>query len=323
MTQITGIHHLTSGVAGAQEDVDFFTKIVGQKLVKQTVLFDGMNPVYHLYYANRQAQPGTVMTTLPFRQIGYKGYRGSGQIKTVCYSVPVGSLNFWRDHFGKYRVTTEKVVERFGRQVLWFTHPCGLEFEMVEDSQDTTDNWVTEEISDDAAVRGFHSVAWSVRDIEETERFLVDGLGFKKVGVDGSYTRFQINGGGAQRLIDVCHEPDRKQGTWGFAPGVVHHMAFAVPTEKEQAQIKDHLNGMGFPDVSEVKDRNYFHSVYVRSPGGVLVEIATTDIGFTVDEAAENLGEKLMIPPWWEYRRKELIDALEPIQVPLHAETVE
>src|SRR4051812_23936742 len=99
MTHITGFHHLTSGVAGAQEDVDFFTKVVGQKLIKQTVLFDGMNPVYHLYYGNALAEPGTVMTTLPFRKIGYKGYRGSGQVKAVAYSVPVDSLGFWREHF--------------------------------------------------------------------------------------------------------------------------------------------------------------------------------------------------------------------------------
>jgi len=319
MTHITGFHHLTSGVAGAQEDVDFFTKVVGQRLIKQTVLFDGMNPVYHLYYGNALAEPGTVMTTLPFRKIGYKGYRGSGQVKSVSYSVPVGSLGFWCEHFAKYGVCTAMVTERFGRKVLEFVHPCGLEFELTEDPDDQTCNWVTDEIGDDVAVRGLHNVSWSVRDIEETERFLVDGLGLTKAGVDSAYTRFQIGSGGAQRIVDVCHEPDRKQGTWGFAPGVVHHMAFAVPTEKEQEEIKDHLNGMGFPDVSEVKDRNYFHSVYVRSPGGVLVEIATSDIGFTIDEPEENLGETLMIPPWWEHRRRELIDALEPISTPLPA----
>jgi glyoxalase family protein len=320
MTHITGIHHLTSGVGGAQEDIDFFTKVIGQRLVKQTVLFDGWKPIYHLYYANRKAQPGTIMTTLPFKQVGYQGYRGSGQINTVSYSVPAGSLEFWFKHFERYGVETNPISERFGRRLLWFAHPCGLEFELVEDPDDKTEGWRTDEISEDVAVRGFHSIVWSVRDTEETERFMTEGLGFEKAGVDGAYTRFQINGGGSQRFIDLRHDPNRKQGTWGFAPGVVHHMAFAVPTEKEQAEVKNHLNGMGFPDVSEVKDRNYFHSVYVRSPGGVLVEIATTDIGFTIDESTEELGEKLMIPPWWEYRRNELIAALEPIQVPKQAQ---
>src|SRR6478672_3870554 len=98
---ITRIHHVTSGVAGAQEDIDFFTQVVGQKLVKQTVLFDGQTPIYHLYYANRHADIGSVMTCFPFKQAGLVGRKGTGQIKSTCYSVPPGSLSFWGEHLGK------------------------------------------------------------------------------------------------------------------------------------------------------------------------------------------------------------------------------
>ena len=111
-------------------------------------------------------------------------------------------------------------------------------------------------------------------------------------------------------------EPNLAQGSWKFAEGLVHHVAFAVPTEKEQTEIKLHLEGLGYTDVSEIKDRNYFHSIYCRSPGGVLCEIATSDIGFAIDEPKEHLGEKLLLPPWFEPRRAEIVAPLEPIKVP-------
>jgi glyoxalase family protein len=317
--RVNGIHHVTSGVAGAQEDIDFFTKVVGQRMIKQTVLFDGEKPIYHLYYANKHAQVGSVMTCFPFRQAGLSGRKGTGQIQTTGYSVPVGSLKFWSGHFEKHKVTHGAIHERFGQKRLGFSHPAGLEFDLVEDAHDKTEGWTTDEISADVAVRGFHSVVMSVRDTEEQERFFVDGLGFTKQGHSGPFIRFAINEGGAQKTIDLHHEPDRKQGSWTFAQGLVHHIAFAVPTEKEQTVVKAHLEGLGYTDVSEIKDRNYFHSIYCRSPGGILCEIATCDIGFAIDEPMEHLGEKMLLPPWFEPRRAEIVAPLEPIKVPRHA----
>jgi glyoxalase family protein len=314
--RVRGLHHVTSGVSGAQEDIDFFTKIVGQRMIKQTVLFDGEKPIYHLYYANRNAEIGSVMTTFPMRQAGLTGRKGSGQIKTTGYSVPPGSLGFWAAHLDKHGVPHGEVRERFGQKTLGFSHPAGLELEMIEDADDRTEGWTTAEISSDVAVRGFHSVTMSVRDTEEQERFFVDGLGFTKHGSEGPYIRFAIDEGGAQKTVDLLHEPDRKQGTWAFAQGLVHHVAFAVPTEKEQTAVKAHLEGLGYTDVSEIKDRNYFHSIYCRSPGGILCEVATCDIGFAVDEPKNHLGEHLLLPPWFEPRRAEIVAPLEPIEVP-------
>jgi glyoxalase family protein len=316
---ITGLHHVTSGAAGAQEDIDFQTGVVGLRMIKQTVLFDGTNPIYHLYYANRNAEIGSVMTTFPFKQVGYVGRKGSGQVKTTGLSVPRGAIQFWSDRFKQLGVQQGSTSERFGERVLHFTHPAGLEFEMVEDPDDRRAPWTTEAISADAAVRGFHSVAMSVRDTEEQERFLTEGLGFEKVGSDGAYLRFAIHGGGAGRTIDLLHQPEVKQGTWAFCQGVVHHVALAVPTEKEQLAVKADLEGLGYTDCSEIKDRNYFHSIYVRSPGGILVELATCDIGFAIDEPADRLGEKLLLPPWFEDRRAEIVAPLEPIRVPAYA----
>ncbi|MBV8566290.1 MAG: ring-cleaving dioxygenase [Methylobacteriaceae bacterium] len=317
--RVNGIHHVTSGVAGAQEDIDFFTQAVGQRMIKQTVLFDGEKPIYHLYYANRNAEVGSVMTCFPMKQAGLVGRKGSGQIRTTCYSVPVGSLAFWEGHLDHHGVQRGAVAQRFGQNTLAFTHPAGLEFELIEDGDDKTEGWTTDEISADVAVRGFHSIVMSVRDTEEQERFFIEGLGFTKAGTEGAYTRFHINEGGAQKTVDLLHEPDRKQGTWAFAQGIVHHVAFAVPTEKEQTVVKAHLEGLGYTDVSEIKDRNYFHSIYCRSPGGILCEVATCDIGFAIDEPKDHLGEKLLLPPWFEPRRAEIVAPLEPIKVPSYA----
>lgn len=314
--RVNGIHHVTSGVSTAQEDIDFFTQVVGQRMIKQTVLFDGVAPIYHLYYANKNAEVGTVMTTFPFKQAGLVGRKGSGQIHSTVYSVPAGSLSFWTQHFARMGVKHDAPTERFGQKTVMFYHPTGLEFEMMEDAHDKTEGFTTDLIKNDTAVRGFHSAVFGARDTEEIGRFLTDGLGLTRAGTEGVYTRYIINEGGAQKTIDVKHVPDMPQGSWTFAQGIPHHIAFAVATEKEQTEVKLHLEGLGYTDVSEIKDRNYFHSIYCRSPAGVLCEVATCDIGFAVDEAADQLGEHLLLPPWFEDRRAEIVAPLEPIRVP-------
>jgi glyoxalase family protein len=316
---ITGIHHVTSGVSGAQEDIDFFTGAVGLRMIKQTLLFDGTTPIYHLYYGNKNAEIGSVMTTFPFRQAGFTGRKGSGQVKTTGLAVPKGATKFWAERFKRLQFASGAVTERFGQKAALFSHPAGLGFEVIEDDNDTREGWTIGDIAADVAVRGFHSVALSVQDTEEMERFLTVGLGLSKVATDGAYVRYAINGGGPGKTIELVAEPDRKQGTWQYAQGIVHHVALAAPTETEQSAIKAHLEGLGYTDVSEIKDRNYFHSIYCRSPGGILVEVATCDIGFEVDEQKEHLGEKLMLPPWFEPRRAEIVAPLEPISVPAHA----
>ena len=316
---ITGLHHVTSGVAGAQEDIDFFTQAVGLRMVKQTVLFDGTAPIYHLYYANANAEIGSVMTTFPFKQAGLTGRHGSGQVQNTAFAVPAGATPFWAERFKRLGFSSGIASERFGQKLLAFTHPAGLGFEVIEDAADHREPWTTNDISADVAARGFHSVSMAVREGEEMGRFLIDGLGFEKVGTDAGCTRYAIAGGGAAKTLDIIEHPDMPQGSWRFAQGLVHHVALAVPTETEQTAIKAHLEGLGYTDVSEIKDRNYFHSIYCRSPGGILVEIATSDIGFAIDEPKEHLGEKLLLPPWFEPRRAEIVAPLEPIRVPHYA----
>ncbi len=313
---VTGIHHVTSCVGGAQEDIDFMTQVIGQRLIKQTVLFDGTAPIYHLYYANANAEIGTVMTTFPYRQAGIKGRRGSGQVAATTYSVAQNAMDFWINHLDRHGVQHSGITRRFGQDVISFPDPAGNTYELVGDDRDTRAGWVTDEISAENAVRGFNYVVMSVRDVQGQHDYFTEGLGFTKSGEEGPYHRYDIGAGGPCRTIILRHDPDLPQGSWTFGEGTVHHVALAVANDEVQLKLKLYLEGLGYTDASESKDRNYFHSVYCRSPGGILTEFATTDIGFATDEPLEELGQKMQLPPWFEDRRAEIIAPLEKITVP-------
>ena len=315
MSAVVGFHHITSCAAGAQEDIDFFTKVLGKRLIKQTVLFDGRFAVYHLYYANGGAEVGSVMTIFPFHD--KIGRIGSGQIKTTAYTVSKDTLTFWKEHLDRHEVDNSGIEERFGEKFIRLRHPSGLQFEVIEDAADTRPVWTTKEISRDVAVHGFYGPVLSVRETEETERFFVEALGFRKTGTEGPYHRFEIGEGGAPRTIILHHEPDLKQGSWGFGAGTGHHIALEVPDDDALTKQKAFYEELGYTDCSEIKDRNYFHSIYCWCPGGILVECAATaEGGFTRDEPADALGTSLLLPPWFEHQRESIIAMLEPIQVP-------
>jgi len=313
---VKGIHHVTSCVGGAQEDIDFLTQVVGQRMIKQTVLFDGQVPIYHLYYANADAEIGTVMTTFPYRQDGRKGRKGTGQVAVTAYSVAEDSLDFWAQHLERHGVKNSGVKRLFGRDRIYFEDPVGLGYEVVGDNRDSRKGWTTNEISEANSVKGFNNVVMTVREIPSMEAYLVDALGFEKTGQEDNYHQYEINGGGPCKTVILREDADTLQGSWTFGEGTVHHVAFQVENDDTQKMLKDWLEGLGYTDASEQKDRNYFHSVYCRSPGGILTEFATCDIGFTTDEPLEELGKNLMLPPWFEDRRAEIVAPLEPIKVP-------
>ncbi len=312
---VTGLHHITLCAGGAQEDIDFMTQVIGQRLIKQTVLFDGRYAHYHLYYSNANAEPGSVLTTFPYNRV--KGRQGSGQVEASAYTVPAGTLKFWLDQLTRHKVENGGAQERFGRQFIRFRHPSGLQMEVIEDSADKRVGWTTEEISADVSMRGFHGPVLSVRETAETERFFVDALGFRKKGVDGAYTLFEIGKGGANCSVTLFHEPDRPAGSWTFGAGTAHHLALNVPTDDDLTAQKGLYDELGYTDCSEIKDRLYFHSIYCRCPGGILVECAATAPGgFARDEPFTQLGTSLLLPPWFEARRGEIEAMLEPIRIP-------
>ena len=312
---VKGIHHITVCASTAQEDIDFMTSVVGQRLIKQTVLFDGRYAHYHLYYANANAEVGSVYTTFPYKRV--PGRVGSGQIQSTAYSVPKDSLTFWADHLKRHDVPNSGIQERMGEKFIRFTHPSGLLLELVESRDDVRAGWTTREISADVANRGFFGPVLSVRELAEQERFLTEALGFRKTGSEGPYHRFEIGEGGPVKTLILHHEPDRNQGSWGFGAGTGHHVALEVESDDALAEQKGLYEELGYTDCSEIKDRNYFHSIYMRSPGGVLIECAATaEGGFTRDEPWEELGTSLLLPPWFEEQRQTIVQMLEPITVP-------
>ena len=316
MSIIKGFHHLTACVSGAQQDVDFYVKLLGQSLVKKTVVLDGDEPVYHLYYGNAEGDAGTLVTSFPFKQKGVKGRRGSGQIKVINYSVPSGSLDFWRERFGARGVTFDNaVVERFGEQRQRFQHPCGIEFDLVASAHDTRPPCVADDSPARFAIRGVHSITLSLREVDESIIFMKEALDFHYAGQSGPHHRFETADGKPGTIVEFVHEPDRLQGSSIYGEGTIHHVAFAVDSVEQQMQIKEKLMSMGHIDTSESVNRNYFRSMYFKMPGGVMFEAATTDIGFAIDEEPGHFGAEFQLPPWLRERKDELLARLEPIAV--------
>ena len=310
---IRGYHHITMCVGSAQEDYDFHVKVLGLRLIKKTVLLDGNEPFYHLYYGNESGEEGSLVTTfpMPWRDAGS---RGSGQVRILSLGVPGGSLSFWKRRLESFGYHTG-AAERLGAQRLTFNHPCGLEYEMVETNGDTKGSWTGGGVAADAAIRGIRSVGVSTRELPQFISFLVDGLGFVDDGKDGRDARVVFGHGQKAHALEVLHEADRPQGSWTLSRGTVHHIAFDLTNATAQKTLKLDLEGLGYTDVSEVKDRNYFNSVYVRTPSGALFEAAVTqEKGWLKDETRDTLGRELKFPLWLENQKDEMAAKLEPIR---------
>jgi glyoxalase family protein len=310
---VQGTHHLTFCVGGAQEDYDFHVRLLGLKSVKKTVLFDGEIPIYHLYYGNRMGDASTLLTAFPYRQAGWMGKRGTNQMKCLNLSIPADSVGFWSERLSDAGVEHER-AERFGTERLLFRHPCGIEYALVGDPNPDPREPYEGTVSAEHAIRGAYGTTTSVREADPMAYFLTEGLSAHLTSSDGPHHQFVLGTNeGHGRMFELVEEPDLPQGTWHFGEGTIHHQALDAVTAENQATVKDWLVGLGFTDVSDVKDRGYFFSVYCRSPSGALIELAYgAPKGFLVDEAADELGTHMCIPPHWEERRAE-ISQLEPI----------
>jgi glyoxalase family protein len=306
-------HHLTLSVGGAQEDYDFHTKVLGLKSVKKTALYDGDEPILHLYYGNDLGNEGTLITCFPMRQSGRKARRGSGQISTVALSIPSASLDFWRARLKDHGFNPTE-SERFGERMLKFAHPCGIGYEMVAISDDDRRPYSNGKVPAQHGIRGTHGITVSVRNPENSDEFMQYGWNGQNRRQDGAYIRYEVGKGGSGAIVDFAVEPNLPQGSWSYGEGVVHHCAFQVDTLDIQLDVKSHLEGLGYTDVSDVKDRGYFDSIYVRTPGGALFEATVSkEKGFLVDEPYEKLGSALQIPPPFLHKKDELLGYLERV----------
>jgi glyoxalase family protein len=297
---ILSLHHVTATVDDAQDDLDFYARLLGLRLVKKTVNFDNHN-VYHFYYGTTRGSPGTIMTTFPYK--GWRvpvGRKGAGQITVTSFSVPEGSLAAWRGRLNEHGVAFRDFESAMGEGTLEVRDPSDLVLQLVESRGDEREPWPHEGIDAGAAIRGLHSVSLLVREPPRTLELLTDVLGFRVVGEAEGRTRVAVNGDGAGKYLDIVEGNDAPGAINGL--GTVHHVAFAITDEDEQLRMRNELLAIGL-NVTEVRDRQYFRSIYFREPNGVLYEIATVPPGFTIDEDLDELGRALKLPPWEEPHR--------------------
>jgi glyoxalase family protein len=313
--KIAGNHHITLSTGDGQEDWDFHTLTLGLRPIKKTMLYDGAEPVYHLYYSNADMDAGAILTTFPMRQQGKMGRRGSNQVKEILFSVDEGSLDYWANRLDEKGIATEH-AEELGTKRLKFAHPCGIPYTLVGTSGDERRGYGGGGVDAAHGIKGSYAPLISVIDTDEMVLYLETGIGAKKVAEDGPHQAWDLEGEKFGSRIELLHEPDVRPGTWHFAEGTPHHWAWNVTNEDNQMSLKGFIEGLGFTDVTEQKDRGYFLSIYNRTPGGALFEYAFTpaDRGFLIDEPEDKLGTEVQIPPPFAHLADEMIAWLDPIE---------
>ncbi|MGB3832619.1 MAG: ring-cleaving dioxygenase [Mesorhizobium sp.] len=308
LKQIKGLHHVTSMAADAQQNNDFFTKTLGLRRVKKTVNFDEPS-VYHLYYGDEVGTPGSVMTYFPFPHI-VKGQRGVGEVAETVFSVPKGSLGYWKERLEKQGVTGLQGEEAFGEKRLRFLGPDGDGFALAEVDGDPRAAFDGGPVPGSEGVHGFRGVTMRLRDGGATAE-LLKFMNYEEVDRRGDLVRYAVKNGNGAHFVDLEVLPGADFARQGA--GSVHHVAFAVEDRAAQLEVRKALMDTGY-HVTPVIDRDYFWAIYFRTPGGVLFEVATNEPGFDRDEDTAHLGEALRLPVQHAHLREKIEQILPPIR---------
>lgn len=316
--QLTGIHHITAVSARIAENLDFYTQVLGLRLVKKSVNQDDVS-AYHLFYADKLGSPGTDMTFFDWPHIG-PNVRGSDSIAGTAFRVGSQSaLKFWSQRLDEKGINQDEITEFAGRHLLPFEDPEGQQLYLVNDQGAEFDGeiWLRPDIPDEYALRGFYSVILSVPSIDQLATIFKNILNYNELErtqwIDQKsnaviYTTIQNGGAGTEVwLLEQPHKGRSRLGAGG-----THHVAFRVNDLETQKMWHAHLSQAGL-SISNLIDRFWFRSIYFRVSNGILFEIATDGPGFAIDEAPDNLGEKLVLPPFLEGRRQEIEADLIPI----------
>ncbi len=308
----TGLHHITAIASDPQQNVDFYAGLLGLRLVKKTVNFDDPS-AYHLYYGDETGTPGSIVTFFYWPGHESRGRVGAGQNTAIIFSAPAGSLDFWQQRLQRNNVAATRLT-RFGEDVVAFADPDGIPVEIVAVADDVRTGWLAGGISAENALRGLHTAELTVRAAAPTETLITDTMGYRPVRREGNRARFEAaSGGGPGHFIDVIADASAAAGLGGA--GTIHHIAWGVPDDATQLVMQNRLHASGY-NVSDVRDRNYFNSIYYRERGGILFEIATATPGFPVDESVATLGTALKLPAQFERARAQLERLLPPLQSP-------
>lgn len=307
-TLINGLHHVTTLAGDTQRNVDYYTDILGLRLVKKTVNFDAPD-VYHLYYGNETGSPGTILTFFPYGQLP-RGRKGVGQLTYTAFSAPTASLSFWMDRLHERNIPYAGPYKRFSETYVRFEDFDGMGIELVFTDEDQRSGWDNGRIPAEYAVRGFHTVTLNELNPDRTIKLLTETMQHTLVGEEDGRFRFKAGLGGSGNFVDVLYSPKDVHALQGA--GSVHHVAFSTDSDETQSVIQEQLAESGY-HVTPVQDRNYFNSIYFREPGGILFEVATNPPGFAIDEPVAELGTALKLPRQYESRRASLEKALPEI----------
>ncbi|KQO70910.1 ring-cleaving dioxygenase [Methylobacterium sp. Leaf88] len=297
-----GIHHVTAFSGDATRNVDFYTQVLGLRLVKKTVNFDDPG-TYHLYYGDETGRPGTILTFFPIAHAA-PGRVGIGETQETAFRVPRAAIGWWTHRFIEKGVAHETLAPVLGEPTLRFRDPDGLMLALVgTEAAETDAPWTGAEVPAEHAIRGFHGVTLLLKEAEGTAAILTEVFGFHEAGREGAATRYASGApeGGFVTLRAVGEFLRGRQGA-----GSVHHIAFRAGDDAEQARMVETLTRTYGLGITEQRDRQYFRSVYFREPGGVLFEIATDVPGFAVDEPVETLGRDLKLPAFLEPHRAQI-----------------
>ncbi len=306
MHRASGIHHITAIASDPKKNYDFYTKVLGLRFIKKTVNYDDPS-TYHFYFGDTSGSPGTILTFFPHPDLP-RGRAGTGQAIEIVFAIPKDAMSFWINRFHTLGIPYQGPEKRFDETVIRTQDPDGLMLELVgADNLPDGTAWATDEVGADVAIRGFHSISLWVSNREKTARLLTGHLGYSLVGEDGSRTRYATGQSGHGQIVDIRELP----GMWRGAPGAgtIHHVAWRVGDDEAELDVRESLINAGMK-LTEVIDRNYFHSVYFREPNGILFELATDNPGFDIDEPVATLGQDLKLPPRYEQHRDAIIAAL-------------
>jgi glyoxalase family protein len=326
--QIAGIHHVTALASDPQANADFYTGVLGLRLVKKTVNYDDPG-TYHLYYGDELGRPGTLLTFFPWPH-ARRGQLGAGQATVTSFSVPEGSFGYWSERL-RQSGTAHDEPRRRGEdeELLRLLDPDGLELELVaHPGSGAGSPWEGGPVAVEHAIRGIFSVTIVEWNADRTADMLTGTLGFRLEAQTGSRFRFAAGapagaGAGSRQQapaspaarglgtrLDLLAQPTAGRGR--ISAGTVHHVAWRVAGDREQQAWHRDLIAGGH-HVSPIMDRQYFHSIYFREPGGVLFEIATDAPGMATDESVAQLGSGLRLPSWLEASRPEIEAVLPPL----------
>jgi glyoxalase family protein len=316
--QVHGIHHVTAVTGQVKRNKDFYTQLLGLRLVKKSVNQDDVS-AYHMFYADKLGSPGTDMTFFDWPQTG-RDQRGTDSIANTLFRVNGrAALDYWRGRFDEYAVRHGDVEAFAGHAVVRFEDPEGQRLTLVDDEGAPFHGevWDGAGIPVQYALRGFHGVTLSVPSHEQYARIFTELMGWTAQGSHPSLdnpnetvTLYAMDGGGPGKEVWVHEQPNG--GPAYLGAGGVHHVAYRLSGDPEQQDWLQRLARYGVRN-SGVVNRYYFRSVYFRISAGILFELATDDPGFGVDEPLEALGERLALPPFLEPQRAEIEAGLLPV----------